>query len=411
MTLKYAVEAEAGSAKIWLDQDQRDKSEAGMMEGVDTAAYFVLFLSQCIFSRWFCKKEIRRALAAQKRLILVQESDTRHGAPRQLHPLPTVRCASQGCKHGASHGPPGGAWPSRCEAHAEEGAARVALDPARVSMEALNYALIYDNEGGAPLSVCDSEALGLAAEVLAAPVEARLKWYSELEFRNVSLARLLTAMGMRKPRRELGAGSRGAEEPDSIDWDSSARMSAHPGAAPADLPTEDQVLRITLRKLALGVAAPPLSGEAKYHVCIVHDAATAAPSATCRALKEALEGAFAGLRVYMAADKAADPRALADAAAASACVLPFLTLGLLAKGTPGAAAVASGLQHRRRFVAAYETDPARGGSPSVQEFIDQTAAEAFGLWDFTAFPWLGSEPEFTEICALRLVLDGVVTGS
>lgn len=30
MTIKYAVEAEVSGARVWLDQDQRDKSEAGV---------------------------------------------------------------------------------------------------------------------------------------------------------------------------------------------------------------------------------------------------------------------------------------------------------------------------------------------------------------------------------------------
>lgn len=59
MTLKYAVQEAAPGAVIWLDQDQRDKTEEGMRDGVLHAQYFVLFLTEGIFSRWFCKMEIR----------------------------------------------------------------------------------------------------------------------------------------------------------------------------------------------------------------------------------------------------------------------------------------------------------------------------------------------------------------
>lgn len=119
MTIKYAIEAACPEARIWLDQDERTKSEAGMMHGagggathgwedrrgarfpggtisddtfppgvfvyrsgVEHSRFFVLFLSQCVFARGYCKKEIRHALKHDRRIVLVRETDTRHGAPQ-----------------------------------------------------------------------------------------------------------------------------------------------------------------------------------------------------------------------------------------------------------------------------------------------------------------------------------------
>lgn len=31
-----------------------------MEQGVETSQYFVLYLTECVFSRWFCKKEIEK---------------------------------------------------------------------------------------------------------------------------------------------------------------------------------------------------------------------------------------------------------------------------------------------------------------------------------------------------------------
>lgn len=46
----------------------------------------------------------------------------------------------------------------------------------------------------------------------------------------------------------------------------------------------------------------------------------------------------------------------------------------------------------------------------MQDLIGETAPEAKGLWDNTAFPWLGGgdDAESTAVCALRLVIDGVM---
>lgn len=51
----------------------KDKTEAGMLDGVEHSAHFVpLVLSQCVFSRWFCQKEIERARETKKPIVIVR---------------------------------------------------------------------------------------------------------------------------------------------------------------------------------------------------------------------------------------------------------------------------------------------------------------------------------------------------
>ena len=425
MALKFALEAECQGIGVWLDQDQRDKSEAGMLDGVVSSSFFVLYLTQCYFSRWFCKKEVLKALepAVRKPIILVRETDARHGASRELSTLPAVRCCGEGCVQAASLGAHGCLWPTHCAQCGEgKGLQPAGLDAHAVGMEALNYSLIYGESGPLQPLTVDAEALGLATRLLAMEADPSTavcgsvrcvrdtagrprtisrahklpgthlrfdscRWYPELEFRSVTVAKLLAAMGL----REDGASpptTRGGPQPES----------------------QAGVLLRTLTALGMGCPAPPLPDGIVYHVAIVHDAAQPAAVQVCRALKQALEGAFGGARVYCLEDPG-EAQSVADAARSAACVFPFLTLGLLKPGSPAAAAVAAGLALKRRVVAAYETDRGRGGTPSVQELIETTAPEAKGLWDFTAFPWLGSDAEFTEVCALRLLLDGLMDGA
>jgi hypothetical protein len=54
---------------IWLDKDNKP-SEDGMKAGVAGAEYFLLILSDGIFSRWFCRLEIREALRLKKKILL-----------------------------------------------------------------------------------------------------------------------------------------------------------------------------------------------------------------------------------------------------------------------------------------------------------------------------------------------------
>lgn len=58
MTIKYAIQEAVPGALVWLDQDERDKTVAGMEEGVARSQFFVLYLTEGVFSRYFCRLEI-----------------------------------------------------------------------------------------------------------------------------------------------------------------------------------------------------------------------------------------------------------------------------------------------------------------------------------------------------------------
>lgn len=51
MALKFAVSAAVPDAKIWFDQDEKNKTEDGMIRGVTNSPAFVLLLTRCVFSR------------------------------------------------------------------------------------------------------------------------------------------------------------------------------------------------------------------------------------------------------------------------------------------------------------------------------------------------------------------------
>lgn len=334
--------------------------------------------------------------------MLVREADIRHGSARAFGTdLPAVRCGSPGCVAVASFGAPGAPWPTRCAAHAEPGHSPCGLDRSRAPDDALSYSLI-ESSGTTSQAVVDPAALALAAEVLAPHlrVVADLTWFPEYEFRTISVSKLLAAVGMQKQPGAAGR-MRGSGEEDGGSGERPAREAAPPPAS------EASVLRGTLRALALGAPAPPLPPDAEHHVCLICDHTCPTAVRVCAALRAALTDAFVGARVFFVEDPA-EVAGAAAAAAASLCVVPFLTRALLRPGSAGAAAVAAGLARSRRFIVPYEMCRERGGTPSVQDLITETAPEARGLWQFTAFPWMGDDPQFIEVCALRLVLDGVM---
>lgn len=110
--------------------------------GVTHSQTFVLLLSQCVFARWFCQKEISKALELGKRFVLVRETDTRHGAARPLTAEVSVRCAR--CKGTAKFAAPGCAWPSACEQHAESSMVPMTTVGPSVGSDVQNFALIYE---------------------------------------------------------------------------------------------------------------------------------------------------------------------------------------------------------------------------------------------------------------------------
>ena len=63
---------------VWIDKEQMATVE-GMREGVRLSQNFILFLTRDVLTRPFCLDEIRLALHYWKNIILVVQTDTRHG--------------------------------------------------------------------------------------------------------------------------------------------------------------------------------------------------------------------------------------------------------------------------------------------------------------------------------------------
>lgn len=340
----------------------------------------------------------------------------RHGAPRPLSSGVSFRCCCPGCPAVACRAGPDAAAagvPTHCEAHGSDlGLPSCLPDLSRAPADVLSYSLLFD--GTEATSTVDCDAFLLAMSVLgpspSADVRDRIRWFSELEFRTVSLRKLLLALGMAP--RDGAAGGGGA--------------SAATAGKAAKKRTEAEVVRETMETLSMGAPAPPLRQGFSHHVCVVHDPSCAPAHAVCGAIRASLEASFAGALVYLpeppdASDAASDAAAaaaaasrrrlaLAETATSSACVFVFLTRGLLARGSPGAAAVAAALAARRRLVVTFESDTARGGVPTVEALVNETAPEAADMWRHTlaAFPWMGADEDFTEVCTLRVLVDGAM---
>lgn len=421
-----------------------------MLQGVTESAAFVLLLSRCVLSREFCQLEIRRALELRKPVVLVRETDPRHGA---AEPLPTnhggggggsaegeaaavtVRCAHPGCGQAAAFGAPGAAWPSACEAHAGGGSSAaaaaapmvpVSLSLARVSGDLLNYSLIFDELRAGRL-VADPTALELGSRLLfpiggggagvaatavtkgeqeRANVVAEVSWFSEAEFRAVSLSKLLVALGMQQRQQQRQMATAAAEVSGDADGDAAAAAA----------------LRAAFRKFACGCRAPPLPPWARFHACLLHDPAVPTAAAAMRSLASALEGAFEGLRVAVvtAADGA---EATERTALSSRSVLVLLTRGLLSDASsPAVAALAAVLSARGptkpRVVMAHESSPSRGGAASFADYVAEArrcAASSPGgaadqlprlFLEATSVPW-HTDPEFAAAAGLKMLLDGL----
>ena len=158
-----------------------------------------------------------------------------------------------------------------------------------------------------------------------------------------------------------------------------------PAAAASGEERQRAILQATFASLACGVRAPALAPPAAWHVCIL-TGDSGLPA--CRALKGALEAAF-GAQV-------APLDAAPDAACGAACVLLFLTLGVLKAGSPQLAAAAAALQRGVRFVLVHETSAQRGGSAAFNDFYAEaaSAAKEAGAHDVmpifnnvTSIPW------------------------
>lgn len=548
MALKFAVENAVPGARLWLDQDQRDKTERGMRGGVAASRHFVIFLTRCYFSRrgrrclaalataapvrqqgiaygyitairgaptlpryfacllpfwnarWFCQVEVQEALKREKPFILVREMDSRQGGAEPLTPEDvTVRCSAAGCCERAAMGPKGGSWPTLCKAHAAAsgaagaaGAAAAALEEMAldVSSDVLNYSLIYDELKAGRMVVAPS-ALQLAHAVFAgkaASVVADIPWcamlhllppappttslpfaagvhgemdhdlnlipylncirYAEMEFREVSLSKLLESLGMQtrtsgstaaQERAPAGAEDEAGQQATTAASASApapqapARDPAQQAAAGAQLDSDADTLLRTFSALSCGVGAPPLGEGFAHHACLL---AVESGLGACRALKAALEGAFDGARVALPAVLAAGAgekaRAAVEADAVRAAttahsVVVFLTLGVLKEGSPTLAAVAAALRRPRyggggggeatnptrpRFILVHETSAARGGAPSFERYLVEASAsfeavpELRGLFsDVTSIPWQ-TDPDVLPVRTYQRRIEG-----
>ena len=66
--------------ECWLDQTAKSITKESMRDGVEASKVFLLFLSRDVLTRPFCVYEIKTALTLQKRVMLMHETDGRHGA-------------------------------------------------------------------------------------------------------------------------------------------------------------------------------------------------------------------------------------------------------------------------------------------------------------------------------------------
>ena len=64
--------------KVWYDNRADNLTKDGMLEGIERAAAFILFLSVGVLTRPYCQLEVRHALALKKRVVLL------HGTQRRV---------------------------------------------------------------------------------------------------------------------------------------------------------------------------------------------------------------------------------------------------------------------------------------------------------------------------------------
>ena len=56
---------------IRYDNRASNLTKEGMLQGIETCAAFILFLSTNVLERPYCQMEIRHAIALQKRIVLI----------------------------------------------------------------------------------------------------------------------------------------------------------------------------------------------------------------------------------------------------------------------------------------------------------------------------------------------------
>ena len=78
----------SGGAKVWLDKLVEDRSEKGMVKGVQESDVFVAVISESYFASWFCCLEMFTALKEGK-AVLVVWNQSKHTVQAALSWLPS----------------------------------------------------------------------------------------------------------------------------------------------------------------------------------------------------------------------------------------------------------------------------------------------------------------------------------
>ena len=82
-------------AQVWYDNRASDLTKEGMLQGIERAAAFILFLSADVLKRSYCQMEIRHALALKKPLVLLHGECERVRARRaRMHERACSRAGS-----------------------------------------------------------------------------------------------------------------------------------------------------------------------------------------------------------------------------------------------------------------------------------------------------------------------------
>ncbi|XRB19606.1 TIR domain-containing protein [Pseudoscourfieldia marina] len=73
--------------KVWRDMDQAQITWAGMKKGVENSLVFMLFLTKGAIARPWVQMEVLHAISLKKPIILVNETDERHGGDTNFYAL------------------------------------------------------------------------------------------------------------------------------------------------------------------------------------------------------------------------------------------------------------------------------------------------------------------------------------
>jgi len=73
--------------KVWRDMDQAQITWAGMKKGVEKSLVFMLFLTKGAIARTWVQMEVLHAISLKKPIILVHETDKRHGGDADFYAL------------------------------------------------------------------------------------------------------------------------------------------------------------------------------------------------------------------------------------------------------------------------------------------------------------------------------------